>query len=366
MKVQIIYRGLLSSVLGILDGGTVSTNGTWQPSPAIGMLGGVLPLLTQSVQFRLVAHQWHSEDRRRLPRPDEIGVAALGRGGTPPRLVRSKLPRVHSSEVGRGLGRGEELEPALEHLPPVRPQLVRMGPELGRRARSPSPARARASSASAYSGTRRPLGGHLAGELEMELDAVGTPTPAERLVRVGRRAREQHRAFRKRERVAVPLKGEELAREAGEDRVGGRSLGEEHGQEPDLRRRAGNDLGAEARGEELNAEAGAEEGQAGADRLARSESSRPKPGKLLLVVDAHRAAHRNDRVEFAPVGERLAFVELDAVDPGAALDQDVLVDAGRLAGDVLEDERLTLSRLSPSPRRRARTCSRPCPRARPG
>jgi hypothetical protein len=55
VKVQVIYRGLLSSVLGIFDGGTVSTNGTWQPSPAIGMLGGLLPLLTQSVQFRFVA-----------------------------------------------------------------------------------------------------------------------------------------------------------------------------------------------------------------------------------------------------------------------------------------------------------------------
>ena len=55
VKVQVIYRGLLSSVLGIFDGGTVSTNGTWQPSPEIGMLGGVLPLLTQSVQFRFVS-----------------------------------------------------------------------------------------------------------------------------------------------------------------------------------------------------------------------------------------------------------------------------------------------------------------------
>jgi hypothetical protein len=55
VKVQVIYRGLLSSVLGILDGGTVSTNGTWQPSPAVSMLGGLLPLLTQSVQFRFVA-----------------------------------------------------------------------------------------------------------------------------------------------------------------------------------------------------------------------------------------------------------------------------------------------------------------------
>jgi hypothetical protein len=55
VKVQVIYRGLLSKVLGILDGGTVASDGTWQPSPEISMLGGVLPVLTRSVQFRLVA-----------------------------------------------------------------------------------------------------------------------------------------------------------------------------------------------------------------------------------------------------------------------------------------------------------------------
>jgi hypothetical protein len=55
VKVQVLYHGLLSSALGVLDGGTVKSNGTWAPSPAIGMLGGVLPLLTQSVQFRFVS-----------------------------------------------------------------------------------------------------------------------------------------------------------------------------------------------------------------------------------------------------------------------------------------------------------------------
>ena len=55
VKVQIIYRGLLSSVLGILDGGTISSGGTWKPSPAIGMLGGTLPLFTTSVSFRFTA-----------------------------------------------------------------------------------------------------------------------------------------------------------------------------------------------------------------------------------------------------------------------------------------------------------------------
>jgi hypothetical protein len=55
VKVQIIYRGLLSSVLGILDGGTIDTSGAWEPSPQMTMLGGLLPLLTQGVQFRFVA-----------------------------------------------------------------------------------------------------------------------------------------------------------------------------------------------------------------------------------------------------------------------------------------------------------------------
>jgi hypothetical protein len=55
LRVQILYRGLLSSTLGVLDGGTIDSSGAWAPSPEVGMLGGVLPLLTQSVQFRLVA-----------------------------------------------------------------------------------------------------------------------------------------------------------------------------------------------------------------------------------------------------------------------------------------------------------------------
>ena len=55
LKVQILYRGLVSSTVGVLDGGSVDSSGAWAPSPEVGMLGGVLPLLTQSVQFRLVA-----------------------------------------------------------------------------------------------------------------------------------------------------------------------------------------------------------------------------------------------------------------------------------------------------------------------
>jgi hypothetical protein len=55
IKVQIIYRGLLSNVLGIFDGGSISPTGYWNASPSISMLGGTLPLLTASVSFRFTA-----------------------------------------------------------------------------------------------------------------------------------------------------------------------------------------------------------------------------------------------------------------------------------------------------------------------
>jgi hypothetical protein len=62
LQVQIFYNGgvggLLGGVgklLGLSEYGYVSGGPAWQPSPAIGMLGGTLPLLTSSVQFRFSA-----------------------------------------------------------------------------------------------------------------------------------------------------------------------------------------------------------------------------------------------------------------------------------------------------------------------
>jgi hypothetical protein len=61
LKVQVIYNGgtsgllsLATTILGISDFGYVSAGGRWEPSSAIGMLSGTLPLLTQSVQFRFI------------------------------------------------------------------------------------------------------------------------------------------------------------------------------------------------------------------------------------------------------------------------------------------------------------------------
>jgi hypothetical protein len=73
LKVQVVYRGGLGTVLGtvgstlgVSDAGYITNTGGWEPTPAISMLGGVLPLLTQSVQFRFQpvgqAGNWRIDD----------------------------------------------------------------------------------------------------------------------------------------------------------------------------------------------------------------------------------------------------------------------------------------------------------------
>jgi hypothetical protein len=62
LKVQVLYNGGVGSLLGTVgkllklsDVASVSAAPPWLPSPQVGMLGGTLPLLTRSVQFRFTA-----------------------------------------------------------------------------------------------------------------------------------------------------------------------------------------------------------------------------------------------------------------------------------------------------------------------
>jgi hypothetical protein len=73
LRVQVIYNGGagallggLGSTLGVSDRATFAGTKTWQPSGQYLMLGGVLPLLTQSVQFRFTplstGGKWRIDD----------------------------------------------------------------------------------------------------------------------------------------------------------------------------------------------------------------------------------------------------------------------------------------------------------------
>jgi hypothetical protein len=71
--VQVVYGsgagallGGLGAGLGVADVGTFTSGQAWQPSPQFLMLGGALPLLTRSVQFRFTpvgsAGGWRIDD----------------------------------------------------------------------------------------------------------------------------------------------------------------------------------------------------------------------------------------------------------------------------------------------------------------
>ena len=108
VRVQIIYRGLLSSVLGILDGGTYSASGGWKPSPEIGMLGGLLPLLTSGVQFRFTAVGGDVALDDVYPGPDEILVGLHSPLTKPNPAPSNQRPAISGPtiEEGNGIDRG--------------------------------------------------------------------------------------------------------------------------------------------------------------------------------------------------------------------------------------------------------------------
>ncbi len=73
LRVQVVYLGGVGGVLGtvaktlgVADIAYVTSGEPWQPSPAIPMLGGVLPVLTQAVQFKFTptdrAGNWRIDD----------------------------------------------------------------------------------------------------------------------------------------------------------------------------------------------------------------------------------------------------------------------------------------------------------------
>ena len=136
----------------------------------------------------------------------------------------------------------------------------------------------------------------------------------------------------------MPLERRASSGAAREDGVGERLRGQRDREQPDLRRGPGVDRPPRLAASSCAPRQAPQNGVPA--RTASAISALLLASQAVdLVVDAHRAAHRDDRLELAPVGQRVAVVELDAVDVGAALEQHVLVVAGRLAGDVLEHER---------------------------
>src|SRR5262245_1998934 len=96
--------------------------------------------------------------------------------------------------------------------------------------------------------------------------------------------------------------------------------------------------GAQRGGEQLRSQADAEHRTPGAGRVGDQLALGRQPGMVGIVAGAHRAPHRQHRVELAPVGQRLAPVELDRGRLHPPLAHHLREDPRVLTGDVLEDE----------------------------
>ena len=158
------------------------------------------------------------------------------------------------------------------------------------------------------------------------------------------------------EAVVVPLERLHAAREDAEDRVGGARLVHVDVVPTHLCVPGGPDVGARGAGEELSAQADAEEGHAGAEGRLDEGRLAGEPGVLGVGVRVHRAAEDHDRVPRAGVAGRRAAVRGEpAVEPVAALADDALEQAAAAGLGVLVDngEDAHAADCSPAPARRA-------------
>jgi hypothetical protein len=171
----------------------------------------------------------------------------------------------------------------------------------------------------------------------MELDSISSFLPAKGLVLISRRRCQKDRTLGQVKSFPVPLKGKKLERKTGKDGIVSGGGGQKDRHDSDFRFRPFVDTRPEAGGKELNS-------KANTPVRVPSENGFPHPGlfgcqprERATIVYAHRSTHRNDAVEVPPSGELLPFVDFNPVDGSASLFQNVFVDAGGFAGDMLQN-----------------------------
>ena len=138
----------------------------------------------------------------------------------------------------------------------------------------------------------------------------------------------------------MPLQAGHGGIEPGEQRVGAACPGEADLHDADLGLGHRLHPAAERIGEELMAEADAEERHAPGHRLADDGLLVGEPGVGVLLEDIHRPAHGDEPVIAVERRNRLALVELHRVPGDAVGAHEVAEDAGMLDLDVLEHEEL--------------------------
>lgn len=146
--------------------------------------------------------------------------------------------------------------------------------------------------------------------LKVKLDAIDRPGETECLVRSFGAPGEVHRAFRKRESIAVPVKNRKLPGYSGKDWIGGSLISAGHFVPAEFDRTTQNIFGAVAAGDKLTAETNPEHSLAGiAEALDKSCQCRKIGvgivGKGILIAakyDQRMMTRIALRQDFAKVG----------------------------------------------------------------
>jgi len=171
-------------------------------------------------------------------------------------------------------------------------------------------------------------------DFKMELQSQRAATDLECLIFAGSAAGELYCARRQVEGFAMPVEGLKFLRKAEPVAIGRNAF---DGKPADLFLVVSVDAGAERAGDELGTETHAEHGHAALHGFTNEAFLLTQPGQLGFVVDAHRAAHRDDQVEAVQWRERGVFEKPRGADDGLPFGER-RGDAGEtFKGSVLQD-----------------------------
>jgi hypothetical protein len=180
---------------------------------------------------------------------------------------------------------------------------------------------------------------HRARDLEVEEQAPRLLAVAERLQLRERGGRQRLRARREVEDVPVPVQRREGGLDVVEEGVARRAAAQLHLVPADLLAARRAHRRAEGRGQQLRAQADAQDGAAGVDGLPDQPLLRGQGGMLRLVVDAHRAAHDDQAGGVAePLGHGATLVDADEHGLDLARGERGGDQARAFGGRVLQDE----------------------------
>ena len=172
--------------------------------------------------------------------------------------------------------------------------------------------------------------------LEVTLDAVREPTDADGLIAIARRPGQADGPVREVEGVPVPLEDLEVTRETAKNGIAPGCFRQEDRIEAELRRRSAVNLGPQRGCEELRPEAHSEERSPRPDGLADGALLANEPRILGLLIDPHRATHRDYQVVFLPVREADYLTDENTVDRNLPLCKDLAENCERIRLPVLQ------------------------------